>query len=649
MPFLSIVTRNHPRVPDLFGRCKASVEMQKDRDFQHLVLHDEEGRGLLYANRMLYENRHLVTGKYVFILDSDDVLTTDTFVGDMKRIAKEHKNPGIIFIRMLIGGELFPKDEVWEKDKMIRSKIGSSNFVVLNELWQKNIRHFGIERCGDFNFINTVFSKKSTVYWHDKIYSKTLIIGSLQSSPKKRAEQKTTDIDSLITAVTVTYNTRDIFQRAYESVRRFHPDMRIIIIDGSDPQNDCYKYVSGLADEKTRVFHANKNVGHGRGLAAAISYVETPYFITMDSDIEMVESPLEAMLGMMEDRTCVVGHAEEVDTGGFNYGKRKHVMNEGKFTYIHPYFSLYQLKEYKKYAPFCHHGAPAINIMFDINRKNMVDKALKIFPGLGHSGEFVRHDGRGTKAPIEGNWAPVLSPFSKKITCITPTGDRVDAFRLTKRWIESQTMQPNQWIVVDDGFEQLPKDLRHGVHYIRRKPKKNEGHTLNANISTAFPHIEGDIILIIEDDDWYGEKYIETMYNHLQSHDLVGEGHARYYHLPTRQYCRVGNVGHASLCQTGFTRKLLPHFEKSIEGDPYIDMRFWRRYAKGHGFLFHDVEDRLRIHCSMKGLLGRKGIGTGHNEQSNFYKPDPCHKMLERWIGKDNVRIYIDHLKGMTC
>jgi hypothetical protein len=42
----------------------------------------------------------------------------------------------------------------------------------------------------------------------------------------------------------------------------------------------------------------------------------------MDSDIEMVESPLEAMLGMMEDRTCVVGHAEEVDIGGFNYGKK---------------------------------------------------------------------------------------------------------------------------------------------------------------------------------------------------------------------------------------------------------------------------------------------------------------------------------------
>jgi len=165
MPFLSIVTRNHPRVPDLFEKCKASVEMQKDRDFQHLVLHDEEGRGLLYANRMLFKNRHLVTGKYVFILDSDDVLTTDTFVGDMKRIAKENKNPGIIFIRMLIDGELFPKDDVWKKDKMIKDKIGTSNFVVLNELWQKNIRHFGIERCGDFNFINTVFSKKPTVYW----------------------------------------------------------------------------------------------------------------------------------------------------------------------------------------------------------------------------------------------------------------------------------------------------------------------------------------------------------------------------------------------------------------------------------------------------------------------------------------------------
>jgi hypothetical protein len=51
----------------------------------------------------------------------------------------------------------------------------------------------------------------------------------------------------------------------------------------------------------------------------------------------------------------------------------------------------------------------------------------------------------------------------------------------------------------------------------------------------------------------------------------------------------------------------------------------------------------------MKGLRGRKGIGTGHNEQSNYYKPDPRYKMLKRWIGEDNVKIYVDHLKGAKC
>ena len=29
--------------------------------------------------------------------------------------------------------------------------------------------------------------------------------------------------------------------------------------------------------------------------------------------------------------------------------------------------------------------------------------------------------------------------------------------------------------------------------------------------------------------------------------------------------------------------------------------------------------------------------------------PDPRYKMLKRWIGEDNVKIYIDHLKGAKC
>jgi glycosyltransferase involved in cell wall biosynthesis len=247
------------------------------------------------------------------------------------------------------------------------------------------------------------------------------------------------DVNEVVTGVVVTYNTRKCIERAYTSIRKFHPDMRIIIVDGSDTTNSCYDYVCSLVDENTRVFHADDNIGHGEGLVEGISFVETPFFLTFDSDIEMIKSPLQAMLDMMEDDTYGVGYTEPVDIKGHDYGVNKDLLKYDPVKYLHPYFSLIQFKEYKKYLPFVHHGAPAINTMLDIHRRGLANKVIKEFPGLGHSSghpinnvgnwtsgprEFIRHDRDGTKVSIAGNWAETINPFQKKITCITPTGDR---------------------------------------------------------------------------------------------------------------------------------------------------------------------------------------------------------------------------------
>jgi glycosyltransferase involved in cell wall biosynthesis len=229
------------------------------------------------------------------------------------------------------------------------------------------------------------------------------------------------------------------------------------------------------------------------------------------------------------------------------------------------------------------------------------------------------------------------------ITLITPTGDRPEAFELTRKWIASQTVQPDQWIVVDDGFTELPEHLRKDIDYIRRVPKKNEGHTLTLNIKEAVKHIEGDIILIIEDDDWYGPRYIETMWKYLQMYDLVGEAYARYYHLVAMKYRRIGNNAHASFCQTGFVKRLLPIFIQCIEGDPYIDARLWNVVTE-HKFLIKDTDDVLKIHCSLKGLKGRKGIGSGHNESAEYYNVDVGLEYLRRWVGEENARLYMEHV-----
>ena len=235
-------------------------------------------------------------------------------------------------------------------------------------------------------------------------------------------------VDKLVTGIVVCYNTKDLMERAYNSVRKFHPNMNIIIVDGSDKNNSCYEYICTLANENTRVFHTKRNIGHGIGLTIGISYARTPFVLLFDSDIEMLKSPVLKMLEKMEDDTYGIGYIEKTAFDGHEWGSKPVHKNQGWMRYLHPYFCLIQLKEYKKYAPFIHHGAPAVNTMLDIHKRGLSEKVIKEFPGLGHSSgkgwvwegkprEFIRHDTAGTRSyrrsrgleEIEGVWDQVMA------------------------------------------------------------------------------------------------------------------------------------------------------------------------------------------------------------------------------------------------
>ena len=665
MSFLSIVTRHHPARPELFESCLASVNSQNDPDFEHIILNDDRGLGIAHANKMFYTNKHKVTGDYVFILDDDDVITTSNFVTEMKEIAKTQNYPDIIFIRMLINGHPRPTTDIcWGQKELVRKHIGSSCFIMKNKLWQDHIHNFlPIPTTGDFEFIFKAFRHSKSHYWHDRVYSKTLRISQGRTEEDTVNQDRLKNIQSVddaVTGLTVVYNSIDLIKKSYESVRSHHPYMKLIIIDGSDKTDPCYSYIASINDPNTEVFQVGYNIGHGRGLCYGIKYITTPYVLIFDSDIEMLKSPVQSMLNMMEDNTYGVGYTEQTDIGGWDFGARPDQVKYGSIRYLHPYFCLLQLKEYSKYPPFIHHGAPAIDTMLAINRAGLVDSVIKEFPGLGHSSgtglswksaprEFIRHDIAGTrtlrrdkgKSEIEGLWT---APGHGTITCITPTGDRPEAFALCRTWMERQSTPYTQWIVVDDGFTPLPERLREGIDYIRREPSKSEGHTLNLNIRTALPHIKGDKILIIEDDDWYGPSYIDTMSKYLNVYDMVGEGFARYYHIQSSRFGRVTNRSHASFCQTGFTKQLIPTLEKAIPGDPYIDHRFWN-LVKENKHIFLDPTDQLHLHCSTKGLKGRAGIGTGHIPNAICYTHEDINlSQLIHWVGPDNAKLYMDHI-----
>ena len=236
-----------------------------------------------------------------------------------------------------------------------------------------------------------------------------------------------TDIDSLITGVSVTWNTKDLIEKAISSIRKFHPTMHILIADGSEKKDECYSFLDEIKGKYLTVNHFDYNIGHGRGLHFGLQKAQTPYVLYFDSDIEMVKSPLEGMLAMMEDNTYGVGYIEYVARDGHDFGVFPRHNGQIPVKYMHPYFQLIQVKEAKKYQPPIHHGAPCIATMLDIHDRGLSDIVLKEYKCLGHTngcgmswkpceGEYVIHNVMGFGGTgkmrvakglphIEGQWA----------------------------------------------------------------------------------------------------------------------------------------------------------------------------------------------------------------------------------------------------
>lgn len=217
----------------------------------------------------------------------------------------------------------------------------------------------------------------------------------------------------LTTGIVVTYNTQALFERAYTSVRRFHPDLPLIIIDGSDTADPCYHYVQSLKGGANMVYQLGHNIGHGRGLHYGLERCPTAAALCFDSDIEMLRSPLAEMERLLTPDAYGVGWIYAIGHDGYDFGTpdRGHTV---PVPYMHPYFMLLSVRQYFSYAPFVHHGAPAYKAMVDLHKRGHSGK-LRAFAGLtGHTSgeginwhgtpsEYVRHDFGGTRMNNRAN------------------------------------------------------------------------------------------------------------------------------------------------------------------------------------------------------------------------------------------------------
>ena len=166
-PLLTILTRAYAR-PAGLHRCKMSLEIQTDQDFEQIIIEDKIGQGLPWANQQIALAADKINGDWVYILDDDDFLICETFVADFKAYLKDNSvSPYEI---VLVKGWILEREmpTMWETIKLDRKQIGSPNFIVSKQLFEAHCSYWNVNRAGDYNFIRRASMNCSGLKWWDK-------------------------------------------------------------------------------------------------------------------------------------------------------------------------------------------------------------------------------------------------------------------------------------------------------------------------------------------------------------------------------------------------------------------------------------------------------------------------------------------------
>lgn len=225
------------------------------------------------------------------------------------------------------------------------------------------------------------------------------------------------------------------------------------------------------------------------------------------------------------------------------------------------------------------------------------------------------------------------------IYLLTPTGGRLQAFKLLVRFVIDQDYRgPMHWIVVDDCEpptdmpERLPWCLR--IQYIQPAWRWREGdNTQSRCLLEGLKHVpDNGILIILEDDDAYLPGHVSSLVKALEEYELVGERVSKYYNVATERYRRIVGSRHASLSSVGVRANGLKFLRTILKNHTTrIDIELWKNFRGPKKLL--DTENVIGI----KGMPGRAGIGVGHRKT---FGDSDRQDMLSTWLGKKRACYY---------
>ncbi len=190
-----------------------------------------------------------------------------------------------------------------------------------------------------------------------------------------------------VTGIVVVHNTKDLMEIAINSIRKYHAYLRLIIVNNCTPGHECDKFIREYPYWGCQYIHPAGNIGHGKGMSMALSICKTKQALIFDSDIEVTDHySISNMQNILTDSEYGIGEICYADENGHN-------AKDGKgIRYLHPYYMLINVSQYRNFSPYIHHGAPCIKAMKDLRDQNKSDMLIE-FPVK----DYVKHEWKGTR------------------------------------------------------------------------------------------------------------------------------------------------------------------------------------------------------------------------------------------------------------
>lgn len=200
---------------------------------------------------------------------------------------------------------------------------------------------------------------------------------------------------------------------------------------------------------------------------------------------------------------------------------------------------------------------------------------------------------------------------------IPDRNDRPEFLKQCFKMLANQTLHPNIIEVVN--FKPISNDVDITMRY---------------RVGFEMLKDKVDVIIFVENDDYYSPKYIETMVTAWVENgkpELFGIAETIYYHLQLKAFSIIKHDERASAMSTMVSTKLDIDFPK--DNETFFDIHLWKNY-KGVTFIPKEV-----INIGIKHGIGKCG-GKGHLCNFKYNNDDDNMLFLKNHVTEESFKFY---------